>query len=219
MNHHKKIVLSALALMLFFVNANCQTKMPEGKIEYSITNIFSNRKQPIDTFNKYTNVFLFKDKKQRTDEFLNGFISRKSYYDGNDPTTLTMVNSNNKVYEEVEYTYKDFDPAKVCPKKNFIHLKEEKTISGYKCRKATYSLQGDTTILYVYYSKEVTAPLAFDLIYTFSNLDGYPMEYDINYSDKKVIYTVTKIKMEKVDDIVFVIPKTNKSSNKDDKHK
>jgi GLPGLI family protein len=219
MKPHHKIFLTSLALLLVVIDTHCQTIITEGTIEYSVTNVFPNKKQPLDTFNKYTARFRFKDKKQRTDEFLNNLLTSSQFYDGKHPDTLIWIQKEKTTDEKIVTKYKGFDSTKICPKESFRHLKEEKIICGYKCFKAEYTLPGDTAKLYVYYTKEIAAPLSSQLIIYFFNLDGYPMEYNINYRDKQVIYKTTKVNGEHIDDAVFVIPKEYKTEYFEKKNK
>lgn len=219
MRIQQKLFLTSLALGLFIINANCQTMMTEGTIEYSVTNIFPNKKQPKDTFNIFTERFRFKDKKQRTDRFLNNILTDSRIYDGEKPNIILWIKKEKTVDESVLYKYGDFDSSHICNKEKFKFLNEQKTICSYICNKYEYTLPGDTTKYYVYCTKDVVAPLPSDLVQQFFYLDGFPMEYNFNQSGKQVIYKITKMSADKIEDNVFAIPKDYKTQYFDKKNK
>ena len=82
---------------------------------------------------------------------------------------------------------------------------EEKTILGYKCKKAIGTLQDGTTYT-VWYTPDLV-PENKNFQYETRTLPGLAMEYVINSKDQKVTYTVSKISFSPVPTSKFDLPK------------
>lgn len=89
---------------------------------------------------------------------------------------------------------------------SFTDQAEKKEIMGYQCTKATATLN-DGAVLTVYYTKDIVAqnkeynPL-------FKNLDGIPMQYEVESGKMKFIYTMVKIDLSSLPQNRFDYPKT-----------
>ena len=97
----------------------------------------------------------------------------------------------NKKYEGIVYSY---DPV------------GEKTILGYKCKKATGTLQDGTTYT-VWYTPDLV-PENKNFQYETRTLPGMALEYEIDSKNQKVTYTVSKISFSPVQASKFELPKS-----------
>ena len=97
MKPHHKILLTSFLLMVFVINAHCQTKMTEGRIEYSVTYPDSIDINSIDSFLPKQMVIWIKGEKLRDDVTLPGNIIYSSIYDNktNNEITLAKVLGHN----------------------------------------------------------------------------------------------------------------------------
>lgn len=106
--------------------------------------------------------------------------------------TLTRQNwaDRNKRNEGVEFT-----PAS-----------ETKEILGHTCNKATAQLNDGSTIT-VYYTKDLNVNNK-EYNALFRNLDGLPMQYELDTKKLKFTYTITKIDLNSLPVARFEFPKT-----------
>ncbi|MFI5155973.1 MAG: hypothetical protein ACHQEM_07290 [Chitinophagales bacterium] len=96
----------------------------------------------------------------------------------------------NKRYEGIRYT----------------NTNESKIIAGYKCIKA-FATTNDSLKITVYYTKELI-PDTKDYDAEFKNLDGLPLEYEIQKGNVTIRYVLNSINMNPVPASKFDIPKT-----------
>ena len=89
---------------------------------------------------------------------------------------------------------------------NFTSTTETKTIAGYKCTKAI-AKTGDGYTYTVYYTNEII-PENKNYNAKFKNLDGLPLEYELNNGTVSIKYTVSKINLNPVPASKFDIPKS-----------
>jgi GLPGLI family protein len=82
----------------------------------------------------------------------------------------------------------------------------EKTILGYKCKKAIGKTK-DGTVYTVWYTPDLI-PENNNFQYETSTLPGLAMEYEVNSPDRKVTYTVSKISFSPVPNSKFDLPKS-----------
>ena len=90
---------------------------------------------------------------------------------------------------------------------SIVYSQESKTIAGYLCEKATYTV----------YSKEQQDSISMDLYYTtkipalynqqFKELKGIPLEYTINTQGMSMTFEATKIESKKLSKSLFNIPR------------
>lgn len=88
----------------------------------------------------------------------------------------------------------------------FTNSGESKIISGYNCTRAEAHLNDGTTFI-VYYTSDII-PENKEYDYAFRNLNGLPLEYELNQNNGKlkIKYTVTKISLDPVPASKFDIP-------------
>jgi len=89
---------------------------------------------------------------------------------------------------------------------------ETKEIAGYKCTKALVEQKsaGGKQEFVVYFTKEISAPFGSDKP-MFAQIDGFPMEYEMENQGMRMLCTVKAIKAETVADSVFDVPAGYKS--------
>lgn len=87
----------------------------------------------------------------------------------------------------------------------FINTAETKMIAGYKCIKAIGKTKDGYTFT-VYYTNEII-PDNKNYNPKFKNLEGLPLEYEINNGNISLKYTVAKINLNPVPASKFDIPK------------
>jgi GLPGLI family protein len=89
----------------------------------------------------------------------------------------------------------------------FINSGETKVINGYSCSKAEAKLNDGGTFI-VYYTTDIV-PENKEYDYTFRNLNGLPLQYElIGQGKPKIKYTVSKISFDPVPAAKFDIPKS-----------
>lgn len=86
----------------------------------------------------------------------------------------------------------------------FTNKGESKVIAGYNCSKAEAKLSDGTTFT-VFYTTEII-PENKDYDYTFRNLNGLPLEYELVQGKLKIKYTVSKISLDPIPASKFDIP-------------
>ena len=199
-------VLPILFLM-FTMPALAQKKFTEGTILYDIViNTGSDKPKNADFLDGTTVANYIKGNKSRTemvsllgtlttinDSSKNSIVILKEFGEQKYMITLTPADwkEANKKYEDISFTY---DPG------------AEKTILGYKCKKAIGKLQDGTTYT-VWYTPDLF-PENRNFQYETRTLPGLAMEYEINSKDKKVTYTVSKISFSPVPASKFDLPKS-----------
>jgi hypothetical protein len=91
-------------------------------------------------------------------------------------------------------------------KHHFIKANGKKIICGYTCYNAEDTLYKKDHKYYVYFTKEIMAPVLDFCRYRFDGIDGYPMEFNCVDDDIQTIYKITNISSVRVDDSEFEIP-------------
>jgi hypothetical protein len=96
------------------------------------------------------------------------------------------------------------------PHHKFEYSNETKIIADFKCKKAEIKNKNEKTKRYVYYTKEINAPLVSHLELAYYDLNGYPMEFSQLVNGKELITTITKVSFKYVDENIFTIPEDYK---------
>jgi GLPGLI family protein len=205
MKKNKLAIILFIILAGFNLPAMAQTTFAQGTIVYDIT-IQTGSKEPqlADALDGATSTVYIKNSQSRTDMVSalgsestihdaktgNGVIL-KEYSGQKLMITLTKENweEKNKKYSDIEFTMVD----------------GEKTIAGYKCKKATAKLDGNNFIVY-YCPDIIVANKEFNA--TFKKLPGLAMQYEYEAGKLKFNYTVSKINTEPVVASKFDIPKS-----------
>lgn len=205
MSNLSKLFFSAIIVLGFSLKASAQKVLNEGSIVYDIT-VQTGSKEPqmADALDGAKTTIYVKNTQSRTD-FVNALGSESTIHDAKTGNavilkeysgqklmiTLTKEDwaTKNKKYDNIVFTL----------------LPEEKTIAGYKCKKATATVDGNTFA--VYYNTEISiANKEYDN--TFKNLPGLAMEYEYQVGKLKLNFTVSKISFEPVLAARFDFPKS-----------
>lgn len=80
------------------------------------------------------------------------------------------------------------------------YFDEEKTIAGYKCKRAEVT-DGDETIE-IWYTTEISS----DASPEFSVLKGFPMQYTIEAEGMEITVRAKRVEKKKLDKSLFVVP-------------
>ena len=216
---HCKIFLISLALLLVVITANCQTKMTEGRIVYTITIVDSNAEESSEKIHIFPLNYYFKNNKQRLEVAFGPKDSITTLYDQktNIETELEIEDSKKTAWNS---TYNDQDTAIEKQIKSSLKYSDKtKVICGYKCKKIEYLVPGDSTTFYVYYTKELTVHLSYNFFGYFAYLDGFPMEFNMQIYHNYAIFKCSEVSFKTMDDNLFKIPKGYKIENLDKKKK
>ena len=195
-----------LASLLIGMVSFAQKKISEGTISYDISIINnSNKTKNADYLDGTTVTNYIKGNKSRSemvnalgtmttihDSAKNSIVILKEFGEQKYMITLTPEEwkDANKKYEGISYTFNT----------------EEKTIQGYKCRKATAILP-DGTNYTVWYTTDLV-PENKNFQYETRTLPGLALEYEIETKDRKITYTVSKISFSPVPANKFELPKS-----------
>lgn len=207
----KKIVTHIVSYSFFLLLSlpvMAQKKMTEGTILYDITiNNSTDKPQNAEVLDGATNAVFIKAGKVRT-EMVSSLGTQSTIIDqtgGKKNVTILkeygaqkfMINLTagdwadlNKRQENVTFTY---DPAAT------------KTIQGFTAKKAVGTMP-DGTSFTVWYTPDITVDNR-DFQYTNRTLPGLALEYEANYGNLKVVYTVSKLSFAPVPAAKFDLPK------------
>lgn len=203
----KNSLLSLTLLLTLAFSAAAQKKLTEGTISYDVViTTGSEKPKNADFLDGTTVVNYIKGDKSRT-EMVSPLGTLTTIYDGTKNSivilkdigeqkymiTLTPADwkDANRKYEGISFTYED----------------GEKTILGYKCKKAVAQLQDGTTYT-VWYTPDLI-PQNKNFQYETRSLPGLAMEYEtVNAKGEKTTYTVSQISFSPVPASKFDLPKS-----------
>jgi GLPGLI family protein len=182
-----------------------QTTMSQGTIVYDIT-IQTGSKDPqmADALDGATSTVYLKNSQSRTD-MISALGSESTIHDGKTGSGVIlkeysgqklMITLTKENWEEKNKKYNDVQ---------FTMVEGEKTIAGYKCKKAVAKLDGNNFT--VYYCPDIIIANK-DFNATFKKLPGLAMQYEYEAGKLKFNYTVSKINTEPVVGSKFDIPKS-----------
>lgn len=193
-----------LVLAVFSVSA--QRKVSELTLTYNAA-ISTANKEPrmADALDGTTATVYIKGNMSRSD-MVSALFSSSTIYDAQSRTAvvlkevsgqklLTRMSTENWVEKNRRYDGIIFTTSN-----------ETKTIAGYNCSKADAQLKDGTTFT-VYYTTEII-PENKNYDYTFKNLNGLPLEYELIQGNLKIKYTVSKISTDPIPASKFDIPKS-----------
>ena len=202
-----KKLYTVLSIILFITfTAAGQKKFSEGTISYDIViNTGSDKPKAADFLDGATSTVFLDGNKSRTemvsslgtqstviDGGKNSIVILKEYGEQKYMIQLTPANwrEANRKFENVQFTYEN----------------EEKTILGYKCKKAIGKLS-DGTAFTVWYTTDLI-PENKDFQYVNKSLPGLAMQYESNMGNLNVVYTVSKVNFAPVPASKFDLPKS-----------
>lgn len=201
-----KFLLLSLLLVLF-VSASAQKKFTEGIISYDVViNTGSEKPKNADFLDGTTVINYIKGDKSRT-EMISPLGSLTTIYDGSKNSIVLLKDIGEQKYM-ITLTPDDWkDANKKYEGISFSYVDGEKTILGYKCKKAAAKIQ-DGTSYTVWYTTDLI-PENKNFQYETRTLPGLAMEYEtVNSKGEKTTYTVSRINLNPVQASKFDLPKS-----------
>ena len=171
-----KIFVTLIVVVFGVVTGKAQKEMKEGRIVYQITNIDSAGKKSMDKSKVGDITFRFHNNKQRIGVDNIGDTPNSWLYDMNTFEQCLLMNYKGINYADTnrqDYVSGRFHNPH---SQDFVYLKEKKTISGYKCFKAEYKVRDDSAYYYVYYTKDIAAPLVY-----YNYLQQSALQYAVHF--------------------------------------
>jgi GLPGLI family protein len=142
-----------------------------------------------------------KGSKTRTEQSM-GMGSTTSIMDGKNNSLITLMDMmGNKVAIRNDLNKEEKDNAAEVV--NIDYIDETKEIAGYKCKKAEIKIEDQEDVIVVYYTEEINTV---DTKSQYKGLKGFPMSYEINTPEMKMIMTVKEVKKGKISAEEFTIP-------------
>ena len=206
MNNMKKIAGFFAAVMLLALPALAQKKLTEGTISYDIViNTGSDKPQAADFLDGATSTVYIKGPKTRT-EMVSSLGTQATIIDGtkNDITILKEFGEQKYLISMTPANFKEAN--KRFENVTFTYLNDEKTILGYKVKKAIGKLDNGSQFT-VWYTTDLV-PENKDFQYVNRGLPGLAMEYESSVGNLQVTYTVSKISLNPVPAAKFDLPKS-----------
>ena len=191
---------------LFTLASFAQKKISEGTISYDIViNTNSAKTQAADFLDGATSTVYLKGPKSRV-EIVSSLGTQSTIIDGTKNTVTVLKEFGEQKFlinmTPDEYRAANEKQANVA----FTYANDEKTILGYKCKKAIGKLPSGATFT-VWYTPDLI-PENKEYQYMNRDLPGLAMEYESSIGKTQVTYTVSKISLSPVPASKFDIPKT-----------
>ncbi|HUQ96486.1 MAG TPA: hypothetical protein VM010_02390 [Chitinophagaceae bacterium] len=198
-----------LLFCLFFIStliAAAQKKISEGSISYDIViNTGSEKTQAADFFDGATSTVYLKGAKSRV-EIVSSLGTQSTIIDGT-KNTIAIIKEFGEQKYIINMTPEEYKAANARQNNvSFTYTDEEKTIVGYKCKKAIGKLPGGSTFS-VWYTPDLV-PENKDYQNVNQSLPGLAMEYESAIGKMQVTYTVSKISLNPVPAAKFDLPKS-----------
>jgi len=201
-----KLFLPLLTFLFLTSVSFAQKKISEGTISYDIViNTNSEKTQAADFLDGATSTVYLKCAKSRV-EIVSSLGTQSTILDGTKNTVTVLKEFGEQKYL-INMTPEEYRAAN--EKQNnvtFTYSNEEKTILGYKCKKAIGKLPSGATFS-VWYTPDLV-PENREYQYVNRELPGLAMEYESSIGKTQVTYTVSKISLNPVPASKFDVPKT-----------
>jgi GLPGLI family protein len=201
-----KVFLPLLTFLFLTSVSFAQKKISEGTISYDIViNTNSEKTQAADFLDGATSTVYLKGAKSRV-EIVSSLGTQSTILDGTKNTVTVLKEFGEQKYL-INMTPEEYRAAN--EKQNnvtFTYTNEEKTVLGYKCKKAIGKLPSGATFS-VWYTPDLI-PENKEYQYVNRELPGLAMEYESSIGKTQVTYTVSKISLNPVPASKFDVPKT-----------
>jgi len=196
--------ITIFASLLLCTIANAQKKVSELSVVYDCMITSGNPSKPVNGFDGTTNTIYIKGNLIRSEMASSSFSSSTIYDSKTGRAVILKEVSGQKLLIRLSpenwQEMNKHDNGIV-----FTATGETKTIAGYKCIKAIgKTIYGAELI--VYYTAEIV-PDNKDYSAKFKNLEGLPLQYELTFDNRKIIYTVAKISLNPVPASKFDLPK------------
>jgi GLPGLI family protein len=199
--------LFPLFINMFIINFSpVQKSVSELTIVYDyVITSDANPSKPSPGFEGATNTIYIKGNMSRS-EMTNSSYTSTIIYDANSKSGVILkevsgqkllIRASPADWQQINKPYDNL---------NFVNTSETKTIAGYKCTKAIASIKDGYTCT-VYYTNEII-PENRNYNGRFRNLNGLPLEYELNNGKLSIKYTVSKINLNPVPASKFDLPKS-----------
>ena len=202
----KKILSLIMMAALVAGPVLAQKKLTEGTISYDIViNTGSDKPQAADFLDGATSTVYIKGPKSRT-EMVSSLGTQATIIDGA-KNSINIIKEFGEQKYIINMTPANFKEAnKRFENVTFTYGNEEKTILGYKVKKAIGKLENGSTFT-VWYTTDLV-PENKDFQYVNRGLPGLAMEYESTVGNLQVTYTVSKISLNPVPAARFDLPKS-----------
>lgn len=199
------LVKNILFLLSFLMTANtalAQKKLKNGRIDYQVTEIKSDKPGAAMLQGMEMNLFFKDDLHKLEITTMGGMINMATITDLAAPTHVTMVNMMGK---KMKVSADSLPKTRPTTDYTVTYQREEKrTIADYPCYKATMkSTKGVTMTAYVTNKIKARHPYFVQL---FSGLEGWPMEYTIESNGMKLTFTAQSVSRDIDTATIFDIP-------------
>ena len=193
-------------LMIVTVLAKAQKQFTEGAIVYDVTvKTGSKEPQSADLLDGATQKVFLKGNMSRT-EMTSLLGSSTTIHDAKAGTAIRLNEYGDKKIM-TKLTKENFiESNKKYAGVIFEKSTETKTITGYKCVKATGKLKDGTTFTVFYTTELVPMNKEYDL--QFKGLPGLALEYEATIGGLQVTFTASKISFDVVPASKFDAPKS-----------
>ena len=199
----------SVALTMIFISvslfSNAQKTISEGTLVYDITIQPLNKDAAASSLSGATETV-----------YLKGGLSRRDMVSslGNEKTIHDSKTGNAVILKEysgqklmITLTRQDWAARNG---RNdgvvFTPTTETKDVLGYKCNKATAQLKDGSTMV-LYYTKDLNV-INKEYNVLFKNLEGLPMQYELESKKMKFTYTISKIDLNSLPLARFEFPKS-----------
>jgi len=199
----------SVALTMIFISvslfSNAQKTISEGTLVYDITIQPLNKDAAASSLSGATETV-----------YLKGGLSRRDMVSslGNEKTIHDSKTGNAVILKEysgqklmITLTRQDWAARN---SRNdgvvFTPTTETKDVLGYKCNKATAQLKDGSTMV-LYYTKDLNV-INKEYNVLFKNLEGLPMQYELESKKMKFTYTISKIDLNSLPLARFEFPKS-----------
>jgi len=199
----------SVALTMIFISvslfSNAQKTISEGTLVYDITIQPLNKDAAASSLSGATETV-----------YLKGGLSRRDMVSslGNEKTIHDAKTGNAVILKEysgqklmITLTRQDWAARN---SRNdgvvFTPTTETKDVLGYKCNKATAQLKDGSTMV-LYYTKDLNV-INKEYNVLFKNLEGLPMQYELESKKMKFTYTISKIDLNSLPLARFEFPKS-----------
>ena len=205
MKTYLRTVLAVFAIAFAITGAMAQTKISEGKIVFTITMADNDMDPQMASMMPKEMTMSFKGDKSKSDMAM-GMGNMSTIYDSKTKLLIQLMDMMGQK-NAIKMTEADVEKQAGKQKKTSIkYLDDTKVICGYTCHKAEVSVEGEKDKQIVYYTKDIVSKNANAIRGGLKDLEGFPLEYEMNMKGMSVKMTAKSISIDKIDDIIFKIP-------------
>lgn len=188
-----------------FLFSNAQKTISEGTLVYDINIQSSDKNAAANSLNGATETIYLKGGLSRRD-VVSSLGNEKTIHDSKTGNAVILKEYSGQKLMITLNKQNWSDRNKKNDGVTFTPAAETKDILGYQCVKATATLKDGSTMV-VYYTKDLNV-INKDYSILFKNLDGLPMQYELESKKMKFTYTISKIDLNSLTVAKFEFPKS-----------